>query len=355
MNKPLIAIFAAVAATAIAVGSVLVSPGGDMVSAVPTTRIGIGVTIVVTTTTEPPPEGCPEAQYTPGGDDRLGGCFPGAHNTGPDPDEDLGNYTGPCDITVDDTVIDSMLIDNCPDEINIDALNVTISNSHIVFTSDGFGGGINLPDDDTASLTLEDSWIDQAQCSDCGVDGWNFAIIRSEITGGNRGAYCSHNCLIQDSWIHGTNLDPLGGAHASAARTEQFATIDHNSLSCDYVNPFPAEEAGCSANLTGYPDFQAVHDNTVTDNLIMANEAAAYCIYGGWNPGKPFNDEADNATNIVWQGNVFQRGESGQCAAFGATTSFKAGRTGNVCGDPAPGIQAADNIYDDGTLVTCDE
>ncbi len=67
-------------------------------------------------------------------------------------------------------------------------------------------------------------------CVNCSVDGWNFTILRTEITGSNRGAYCMHVCEIRDSWIHGTELDPNSEAHASAVRVEQYATLVHNTL-----------------------------------------------------------------------------------------------------------------------------
>jgi hypothetical protein len=321
------------------------APDSQPVSAgPPTTRVGVHVVIQVTTT-PPAPEDCPEAANTPGGDDGQGGCFPGAFNTGPS--GTLGDYTGTCTITADDTLIDSMVIDNCQSGMTIDALNVTIRNSHLVFNSTP-GTGIDLPSNDTVSLSVEDSWIDSAQCTDCGVHGWNFALIRTEVTGGSRGAYCVHNCLVQDSWIHGTNLNPTGGAHASGMRVEQYATVDHSTLACDWFPPDDPSDTGCSADITGYPDFVPIHHNTVTDNLLVGNPGGlGFCIYGGWNPGKPFNDDVTNATYIVWQRNVFQRGGVGeQCGDFGATTAFNSSRTGNVC---------TANVYDDGSPVTCDE
>ena len=113
----------------------------------------------------------------------------------------LTPYTGPCTITVANTVIDSKII-NC--ELLIRADNVTIRNSHIT------GGAVHGLERDGASFRIEDSWLDNGVCVNCSVDGWNFTILRTEITGSNRGAYCMHVCEIRDSWIHATALDPNG-------------------------------------------------------------------------------------------------------------------------------------------------
>ena len=94
-----------------------------------------------------------------------------------------------------------------------------------------------------AAFTVQDSFIDSGiqypACSngscpagkyacgdtgnattDCGVTGSNFTILRTEIINSNRAAYCESNCLIQDSYFHGTNLWPDASnlAHASSVR-----------------------------------------------------------------------------------------------------------------------------------------
>ncbi len=80
---------------------------------------------------------------------------------------------------------------------------------------------------------------------------------------------------IRDSWIHGTGLDPTSEWHASAVRVEQYATLVHNTLACDYTGPFNNNEIGCSADMSGYADFAAIHNNTIDGNLFMANPIGA--------------------------------------------------------------------------------
>jgi hypothetical protein len=51
----------------------------------------------------------------------------------------------------------------------------------------------------------------------------------------------------------------------------------------------------------------------------------SYCVYGGSTPGKRFD-----ADHIVITNNVFQRGPTGQCAAFGPVDAFNPARPGNL-------------------------
>jgi hypothetical protein len=183
--------------------------------------------------------------------------------------------------------------------------------------------------------------------SDCGVTGSNFTILRTEIVNSNRAAYCESPgpCLIQDSYFHGTNLWPDASnlAHASSTRVEQNTTLRHNTLSCDYTGPFPNGDIGCSADITGYPDFAPIKNNTIDRNLLMANNVGiGFCAYGGGTQNKPYSGDPTNATNIVFTNNVFQRGANGKCGAYGPVVDFVSGRTGNVW---------TNNAWDNGSVV----
>ena len=164
----------------------------------------------------------------------------------------MSAYSGPCKITAADAVIDSKVI-RC--DITVGASGLVIKNSYIY--------GSVLQEGGSPSFTVQDSFINGASpyaCINCGVGYRNFTVLRTEIVGTNRGAYCESSCLIQDSWIHGTNLEPVPSneAHASAVRVEQHTTLKHNTLSCDYTGPFPNSEIGCSADMSGYADFAPI-------------------------------------------------------------------------------------------------
>jgi hypothetical protein len=297
-----------------------------------------------------PPAGC--ASPVPNvadGADREGGCFPGPSNTGVPAGTALTAYTGSCTISAANTVIDSKTVNCSPLEVGSGASGLVIKNSQV-------NGGV-IQESGSASFTIQDSTIDNAvdypactapsscaagsyACGDpdnattqCGVGYRNFTILRTEILNTNRAAYCQSSCLIEDSYFHGTNLwpDHTNQAHASSIRVEQNTTLVHNSLACDYRGPFTNDEIGCSADISGYPDFAPINHNTITDNLFGSNnEGAGFCVYGGGTANKPYSGDPTNATYVVFQDNVFQRGANGKCGSFGPVTDFESGRTGNV-------------------------
>lgn len=266
--------------------------------------------------TDPPPPACPEP-------------FPAACNTGVPAGVTLTAYTGPCQITTPGAVIDAKLV-NC--DLEVRAAGVTITRSRIV-------GAVNTPDSLTtsASFTLTDSEVTYPTVTAAGrthVGAANFTVLRSEITGGNRGVYCRKNCELRDSWVHGTVI--TGNLHASAVRMSQNATIVHNTLHCSAQDN--TQGGGCSADLTGYGDFEAVRDNLVQGNLFKATPGGA-CAYGGSSGGKPFSAAAQN---IRFLNNVFERGSGGKCGFYFPVTDF----------DPArPGNQWTNNTWADGGTV----
>lgn len=302
-------------------------------------------------------------QHVPDGPDGMGGCWPGPSNTGPNALEaDMARYDGPCTITASNTVIDSKVVHCATLLIAAGANNVLIKNSYVL------GGVIQKDENATSSFTIEDSQIDNAQaypaCSngscqagpyacgspvnqttECGVGYRNYTILRTEIINTNRAAYCQRSCTIQDSYLHGTKLwpDASNAAHASSVRNEQYLTLRHTSLGCDFTGPFANPELGCSADMSGYPDFAPIMHATIDSNLFLANNVGAgFCAYGGGTSGKPYSNDPNNATYIVFKNNVFQRGANGKCGTWGAITDFKPGRTGN---------QWVNNKWNDGTVV----
>lgn len=285
----------------------------------------------------------------PDGPDGSGGCWPGPSNTGPNAAANtMAAYTGSCTINTANVVIDSKVVKCSPLNVGSGANGLVIKNSYI-------NGGVIS--NGTATFTIQDSLLDNAvsngyACGDpnnatteCGVGYRNFTILRTEIIHTNRAAYCESTCTIQDSYFHGTNLDPVKTnlAHASSVRNEQYLTLRHNSLGCDFTGPFNNDEIGCSADMSGYPDFAPIMHDTIDHNLFLSNNiGAGFCVYGGGTAGKPSSNDPNNATYIVFQNNVFQRGANGKCGTYGPVTDFKSGRTGNVW---------TNNKYDNGTTV----
>jgi hypothetical protein len=230
---------------------------------------------------------------------------------------------------VANTVIDAKTI-NC--NLDIRAHGVVVTRSRITGTVSTYPGSV-------PRFRLEDSEVD-APVSVTSLGNSDFLVLRSEIQGGNRAIYCQRDCEVRDSWLHGTQIQ--GADHASAVRMEQGSIIIHNTLACDWLIP-TAQDGGCSADLTGYPDFAPVKNNLIQANLFVANPTgAAFCAYGGASAGKPYSNDPTNATNIVFRDNVFQRGSNRNCAAYGPITDFAVGRSGNVW---------SGNVWDDGGTV----
>ena len=278
-------------------------------------------------TPTPPPSPSPT---TPAG-------WPGPANTGVPVGVTLTPYTGPCTITVANTVIDAKMV-SC--DLSIATTGVHITRSWITGTVSASTSG------STQRLLIEDSLIDAGHRLATGLgDGW-FTANRIEIIGGNRGAYCAYRCTIQDSWVHGTYVE--ADWHASAIRAEQYSTLIHNTISCSWYPP-TAQDGGCSADLTGYPDFTSIHDWLIQGNLFVANPGASFCAYGGSSGGKPFSSDPMTAVNVQFIGNTGQRGtiagDKGlfRCGFYGAVDSFNAAKAGAVW---------SGNVWDDGSAVT---
>jgi hypothetical protein len=259
------------------------------------------------------------------------GPFPGPGNTGA-PDSGLTAYDGPCTIPADNTVIDRKVV-SC--SLDIRAANVRIRRSVV-------NGTISSGSDENSrnSFSLVNSTLDVSPSGsrmETGVGEVNFKVIRSEIRGGNRSINCWYHCLVRNSWIHGQDTDPSGVTHESGIRMGQRGKLIGNSIGCDAPNVPP--DAGCSAPLTGYGDFGPVRDNIIDGNLFLATTGGT-CAYGGSSGGKPYSDDA---ANIRFYNNVFQRGDNGNCGYYAPVTDFDSSAPGNVW---------VGNVWADGGRVT---
>ena len=125
-------------------------------------------------------------------------------------------------------------------------------------------------------------------------------------------------------------------------REEQNTTVRHNSLWCSYTGPFVNSEIGCSADLTGYPDFAPIKNNTV-DRQPVRRQHRLQLLRVWWRHGRQaVLGDPTNATNQVFTNNVFQRGTNGKCGFYGPVTDFITGRPGNVW---------SGNVWDNGGTV----
>jgi hypothetical protein len=208
---------------------------------------------------------------------------------------------------------------------------VTIRNSLVK------GTVYNDEDATSFGFTIVDSEVDVGNRAGTGIENTAFTALRVEVRGGNRSINCWRNCTVRDSWVHGQFTDETGQYHESGIRMGSGGTIVGNSITCDAQEVPP--EAGCSAGLTGYGDFAPVENNLIQGNLFLISTGAV-CAYGGSSGGKPYSDDANN---IRFIGNVFQRGANGRCASYGPIMDFDASEPGNIW---------SGNVWQNGGTVT---
>lgn len=280
-------------------------------------------TVLVGCAVQQPPES-PAPSPTPTQTVRS---FPDVHTTGVPEGTELTDYTGPCSIDTPDVVIDAKTI-NC--DLRILAKGIVITRSVIngsLYTDLSFSPG---------SFVVSDSEIRAPAETGTGIGEGNFVATRVEVTGGSRSVNCYRDCVLEYSYIHGQYADQRGIDHESGVRMGSNSIIRGNTIACDA--PYIPPDAGCSAGLTGYGDFDVVQDNTIEGNLFVAG-SGGYCAYGGSTQGKPYSK---GVKNIRFINNVWQRGESGKCGDYGPITSFDPDRPGNIW---------TNNRWDDGTVV----
>jgi hypothetical protein len=239
----------------------------------------------------------------------------------------LGSYSGPCTITAANTVIDSKQI-SC-DVVIVKASGVKITNSKLVRVQ---------VDSDSASVYIADSDLSGTGDQIATVGFQNATVVRSDVQGGQASVQCTVNCTVQDSWLHNQALPPGANWHVNAFISNGGGNVvlRHNTLACTVqVN---SADGGCSGDASIFGDFAANNGFTIDHNLFVANPGVAYCLYAGYDPGKPYGG---NPTNIVVTNNMFQRGTNGKCGAYGPDTSFLSGN-GNVW---------SNNVWDSGASL----
>ncbi|SDT55337.1 hypothetical protein [Actinoplanes derwentensis] len=263
------------------------------------------------------------------------GGFPGAHNTGVPAGTNLSRYSGPCTVTKSNTVVSGKTIDCDPFLIN--AKNVVIRRSLVK-------GTLTTTEATGYSFTLEDSEVAAGMWQGPAVLSTNMTIRRSNIHGGQTSVSCYANCDIRDSWLHGQLLKDgtewhLGGflANDTGGSGRSNVTLIHNTIVCDAATN--SAGGGCSGNVNLFPDFGPVSGILIRNNYLGASPHVSYCLYGGSEENKQFND---GVRDIVVEDNVFERGANKKCGGYGPVTSFNT---------KLPGNRWANNIWSDGKPV----
>jgi hypothetical protein len=280
--------------------------------------------------TDSPARCAKQTPNVPDGPDRWGGCFPGPSNTGVPAGTTLTAYTGPCNISIPNTVIDTKIV-NC--DLNIQGPNVTIKNSKVT-------GVIWLDQDRTGSsgwsMTVQDSEVDAQSVPMPAICCGMYTVKRVDAHGGQTAVQCENNnrwCTVEDSYLHGQSM-PSANSHLGGFLSDGSDSIalKHNFIVCDH----PAVHGeGCTGDVNLIANFAAIEGANISRNLLGANIDAAYCTYAGRR-----TDWRYPPHNVAYRDNVFQRGPNRKCAAYGPATSFKEREPTNVW---------SGNVWDDGT------
>lgn len=250
--------------------------------------------------------------------------WPNASNTGVPDGTELTPWEGECTITEPGTVIDAKVVD-C--NLRIRAADVVITRSRI------HGGVIMRHLDEDYSFSISDSEIILGEAMLTGLGNGHYRAERVEVSGGSRSAYCAVDCTIEHSWVHAQSSAPDEEAHMSGIRMGMGTTLRFNTIVCEGTRVPPA--AGCSAALTGYGDFSPISDNLVEGNLFQSG-TASFCAFGGSSRNKPYSDDA---RDIRFINNVFERDEDGSCGIHAPIEAFDSDAPGNVW---------EGNVWDDG-------
>lgn len=252
----------------------------------------------------PPINSTPTPSKSPTPDRAQG--FPNQSNTGVPPNTQLTTYSGPCTITDPNTSLDSR--DVTCDRLIVAAMGVRITRSKLSIVD---------VDGSKRSLVVEDSTIDAGDYVGPAVGYGNLTIRRSDIRGGQHSVLCGTNCVIEYSWLHDQSLPAGEERHNNAFLSNGGSDIDlrGNTLHCT-----PRDNAvggGCSGDVSLFGDFAPISDVSITGNLFRSTPGG-FCLRLGLDSSKKFGRQT---TGIIATDNVFERGVSGRCAAFGPLTS----------------------------------
>ena len=297
-------------------------------------------------TSTPPPSPTPTTAPPGGQTCPAYPAFPTEDCTGVPAGTLLTPYTGSCTITIPNTVIERKLV-SCT--LRVQAPGLMIRDSRINGSVLGPTNCQPLPATCAApDFTIADSEVIAAaattQAEVNGVGQANFTLIRVTVSGGNRGVYCRFNCTVIDSVIGNQQIAQSPRIHASGIRQSQGATIIHSRIHCSA--PDTSSGGGCSADLTGYGDFEPVQSNLIEKNLFVATPGGA-CAYGGASGDDGAKPYGRLSRDIRFVDNVFQRGPVGDggrrnCGYYFPITDFDSARPGNIW---------SNNRWDDGGVV----
>lgn len=234
-------------------------------------------------------------------------------------------YTGPCTISVANTVIDAKLI-NCP--LDVTAPGVTIQDSKIYGQVHNNSSGL---------LEIKDTEIDGGSDTSETVGGNDITILGSNLYGDQHEFHCGSNCTVENSWLH-DNYDFGPSDHQNGFLSTGGSNFDleHNSVYC---------VGGCTADIAFIPNGN-ISNATVDKNLLVANTEMAFCLY----PSSDHPSKPGIVSGMVVTDNVFQRGSNGKCGGYGPVYGWDTPT--NTPGTDGYGNVWSGNTWDNGQALS---
>jgi len=253
---------------------------------------------------------------TGGGGNTGSGCalpkYPDATCTGVPAGTALTAVSGDLTVTTDNTVVSGKNVSGC---IEVMAVGVTVKNSKAKCIETA--NNTRARDPANPRLTVQDSEVDCGnRLGSTAIGDRNINVYRTNIHGCENGFDMDSDSIIQDSYIHDLFNSVDGDPHTDGLQSGVGSnlTIDHNTFygfdaGCKWPNNGSCN--GTSAvNVFNAASGPAVHDTTVSNNLLAGGAYTLYCPRVSTTNFKILN----NHFSTIYSPRVGEFGPSSDCS-----------------------------------------
>ncbi len=250
-----------------------------------------------------------------GGGNTGGSCalpkYPDASCTGVPAGTALTAVNGDLTVSTDNAVISGKSVSGC---IDVAAVGVTIKNSKATCITTS--NNSRARDPANPRLTIQDSEVDCGnKLGSTAIGDRNINVYRTNIHGCENGFDMDSDSVIQDSYIHDLFNSAVSDPHTDGLQSGvgNNLLINHNTFygfdtGCKYPNNGSCN--GTSAiNIFNPPTGPAVHDTTVSNNLLAGGAYSLYCPRVGTTNFKI----TGNHFSTIYSPHVGEYGPSSDC------------------------------------------
>lgn len=205
--------------------------------------------------------------------------YPDATCTGVPVGTALTAVSGDLTVTTDNAVVSGKNVSGC---IEVMAVGVTVKNSKAKCIETA--NNTRARDPANPRLTIQDSEVDCGnKLGSTAIGDRNINVYRTNIHGCENGFDMDSDSIIQDSYIHDLFNSTSGDPHTDGLQSGVGSnlTINHNTFygfdaGCKWPNNGSCN--GTSAvNIFNAASGPAVHDTTVSNNLLAGGAYTLYC------------------------------------------------------------------------------